>query len=267
MLLAVAGEPLDRASRGLRGRAAVAVWNAGRVGWFPVAAVAMDVPDRTTLEPDLRRFWQSLASGLGGTLRVHRGRRAGDPPGALDLHFVERPKVFISSVGSPAYAFDGATLVAGTTAIAVRDALEESRGLGSNERFTRLLAELPEGKSRLVYVDVPTLADRGLEPYAPAALEALIPGASSWLDRSNVPPGRGVEPHLRPAGASAAQAPEGVRIDAVTPAGLPLVAAVAYRILSRRAVARRPRSRRPSSPQPPSPPARAPAAPRYEDPF
>ena len=257
VLVAVAGEPLDRASRGLRGKATVAVWNAGRVGWFPVAAVTMDVPDPAALEPDLRRFWQSLAAGLGGGVRVHRGRRAGETPGALDLYFVESPKVFISSVGSPAYAFDGATLVAGTTAAAVRDTLQESRGLGSDERFTRLLAELPEGKSRLVYVDVPTLVERALEPYAPAALEALIPGASSWLDRSNVPPGRVAERHLRPAGASAAEAPEGVRIDAVTPAGLPLVAAAAYRILSRSAVARRPRSPRP----------RAPARPRYEDPF
>ncbi len=272
LLVAVAGEPLDRAARGLRGRAAVAVWNAGRVGWFPVAALAMDVPDRAALEPDLRRFWQSLASGLGGALRVHKGRRAADPSGALDLYFIERPRLFISSLGSPAYAFDGTTLVAGTTVIAVRDALQESRGLRSDERFTSLLAELPDGKSRLVYIDVPTLAERALEPYAPAALEALVPGASAWLDRSKVPSGRVVESHLRPAGASAAEAPEGVRIDAVTPAGLPLVAAIAYRILSRRAVARRPRSPRPPLPRPrsrrpPSPRARPPARPRYEDPF
>ncbi|MHC4506328.1 MAG: hypothetical protein ACYTFI_23785, partial [Planctomycetota bacterium] len=261
VLLAVAGEPLDRAARGLRGKAAVAVWNAGRVGWFPVAALAMDVPDRPALEPDLRRLWQSLASGLGGALRVHKGRRAADPSGALDLYFIERPRLFMSSLGSPAYAFDGTTLVAGTTAITVRDALEESRGLRSDAKFTSLLAELPDGKSRLVYIDVPTLAERALEPYAPAALEALVPGARAWLDRSKVPPGPVVEPHLRPAGASAAEAPEGVRIDAVTPGGLPLVAAVAYRILSLRAVARRARSPRSPLPRPAAPRPRSPQPP------
>lgn len=257
LVASAAGAPLTRAAGAVKGEAAVAMWNAGRMGWFPAAAVVAETPERAGAEAGLRRLWASLASGLGGRLQVHSVRREAEPARAIDLYFVENPGILIPVIGSPAYVFDGRTLIVATTATTAREIVEESGGVASTAGFRAVLADLPERRSGLAYVDVPALVRWALEPYAPAVLEALVPGAASRLDRSKVPPGRAVAHHLRPAGGSSVDLGPGVRIDAVTPIGLPLVGAIVCRALAGGTAGPRP---------PPAPRSAAEERP-HEDPF
>ena len=209
-----------RVLEGVRGEAAVAAWNEGHVGWFPRLAAVAALDDPASAEQTLKSAWHSLAKRMRGRFLPRRGGRKGDPSRKVTVGFVDRPEVFIPLIGSPAYGLDGDTLVAGTAATAVCRVLEESRGLAATEGFRKLVEELPPARSTFIYVNVETLVERSLEPHGPAVLEALVAGLSGTVDRADLPPGEAVARYLGPAGASAARSPGGIRIDAVTPAGL-----------------------------------------------
>ena len=137
------------------------------------------------------------------------------------IRSIERMAFRLPFVRSPASCVKDRRLFAATDAAAVRGLLlAEQGGLAETEGMKRLAAALP-GKSRLwLYVDIPRIVDRAFEPYAPAVMERLWPGAFDRLDRGAMPSGSAIARHLRPAAVSMLAGADGLRIDAVTPAGL-----------------------------------------------
>jgi len=221
-------ESTKRILEGVRGEAAVAAWNEGRLGWFPRAAAVATVRDHDGTARALKDAWLSMAKRMRGRLLSRRGRWKGASSREVTVGYVDGPKVFLPTVGSPAYGLDGDALVAGTAATAVCGIIEETRGLAATDKFRSLLAKLPAERSAFVYLNVETLVERALEPMGPAVFDALFPGLAGRLDRGKFPPGEAVAQYLGPAGVSAAGAEGGIRVDAITPAGLGLAAFVAY---------------------------------------
>ncbi|MHC5057567.1 MAG: hypothetical protein ACYTKD_23065 [Planctomycetota bacterium] len=221
LLLSLLGRGSARSVlEGVRGEAAVAAWNDGRVGWFPRLALVASIEDRAGTERTIEAAWRSLAARMRGRFLPRRGRWTSDPSREVTVGFVDGPEVFIPIVGSPAYGLDGDTLVAATSAMAVCRFMEEPAGLAATEGFRSLLAELPPERSAFVYVNVETLVERALEPHGLSVLEALAPGLSERFDRERLPPGEAAARHLGLAGVSAVRAGDGIRVDAVTPTGL-----------------------------------------------
>ncbi|MHC4249895.1 MAG: hypothetical protein ACYS9X_12275, partial [Planctomycetota bacterium] len=71
--------PARRVLEGVRGEAAVAAWNDGRVGWFPRLALVAAIEDRAGTERTMETVWRSMAARMRGRFLPRRGRWTGDP--------------------------------------------------------------------------------------------------------------------------------------------------------------------------------------------
>jgi len=225
-LAAASGLSSETLSRLVSGEFCLALWSAGRVGWFPRVGLAAETASPEALEPVLVSAWQGLASVLGGRFQE---LVLGEGGSAVRMRLVDAAAVRYPFLGSPAWAVarpaggGRAFLVASGDALAAKElACPGGARLESNPRWKALLERLPARRSGLVYVDLPTIVERGFEPYAPAVLARLVPGASVWLRPGSVPPGSVVARHLEACGGSSRAEGDGVRLDAATPAGLAL---------------------------------------------
>jgi hypothetical protein len=227
--------PLEDALDGLSGEVSFGYWSAGRIGWFPMMALAAGARQMRGPAEAMRGAHVVCARALAGdAVRVSlASSNSGEqiPPRA-EICFVQYPHFRVPALRAPAFGLGDGRLWIGSDPRAVAELLRpRARRLADASGFRRLVRHLPSRRSCLVYVDVPAIVDRAFEPYARRVLKGLLPASGDAIRRTKMPPGQAIADHLEVAGLSLVPVAGGIRIDARTPMGAPLTVAAGVGIV------------------------------------